>query len=108
MPPIDEIPRGPRQPFPPPAGVADAAPDSDGWVWINPAKFREGFRRDLSADEALVMVVTQKAPVGSTFRSIQGQRCRARPATNQIRLNRNLPSHPGISIELRLPEKQRR
>jgi hypothetical protein len=54
------------------------------------------------------MVVTQKAPVGSTFRSIQGQRCRARPATNQIRLNRNLPSHPGISIELRLPEKQRR
>lgn len=55
------------QAFPPPAGVANAAPDSDGYVWINPAKFRESFCQDLSADEALVMAVTQKAPVGSVF-----------------------------------------
>lgn len=54
-------------PFPPPPGVANAAPDSDGFVWITPAKFRESFCQDLSADEALVMAVTQKAPVGSTF-----------------------------------------
>jgi pimeloyl-ACP methyl ester carboxylesterase len=53
--------------FPPPAGVANAAPDSDGFVWINPAKFRESFCQDVSVDEALVMAVTQKAPVGSTF-----------------------------------------
>ena len=55
------------QPFPPPPGVANAAPDSDGYVWINPAKFRESFCQDLPPDEALVMAVTQKAPVGSTF-----------------------------------------
>ena len=30
------------------------------------AKFRESFRQDLSADAALVMAVTQKAPIGST------------------------------------------
>ncbi|MFD7761775.1 alpha/beta hydrolase [Streptomyces microflavus] len=29
--------------------------------------FRESFCQDLSADEALVMAVTQKAPLGSTF-----------------------------------------
>jgi pimeloyl-ACP methyl ester carboxylesterase len=52
---------------PPPPGVANAAPDSDGYVWINPKKFQESFCQDLSADEALVMAVTQKAPVGSTF-----------------------------------------
>jgi len=55
------------QAFPPPPGVANAAPDSDGYVWINPAKFRESFCQDLFPDEALVMAVTQKAPVGSTF-----------------------------------------
>jgi pimeloyl-ACP methyl ester carboxylesterase len=53
--------------FPPPPGVANAAPDSDGYVWINPAKFRESFCQDLTADEALVMAVTQRAPVGGTF-----------------------------------------
>ena len=55
------------QAFPPPAGAANVAPDSDGYVWINPEKFRESFCQDLTADEALVMAVTQKAPVGSTF-----------------------------------------
>jgi hypothetical protein len=55
--------------FPPPPGVANAAPDSDGYVWINPKKFHESFCQDLSADEALVMAVTRKAPVGSTFAS---------------------------------------
>lgn len=53
--------------FPSPAGAANVVPDSDGYVWINPKKFRESFCQDLSADEALVMAVTQKAPVGSTF-----------------------------------------
>jgi pimeloyl-ACP methyl ester carboxylesterase len=52
---------------PPPPGVLNAAPDSDGYVWINPAKFGESFCQDLPADEQLVMAVTQKAPVGSMF-----------------------------------------
>lgn len=52
---------------PPPSGILNAAPDSDGYVWINPAKFHESFCQDVSADEALVMAVTQKAPLGSTI-----------------------------------------
>ena len=51
----------------PPAAAANIAPDSDGYVWIAQDKFRESFCQDLSPDEALVMAVTQKAPVGSTF-----------------------------------------
>ncbi|HTT26931.1 MAG TPA: alpha/beta hydrolase [Solirubrobacteraceae bacterium] len=51
----------------PPAAAANIAPDSDGYVWIAQDKFRESFCQDLPANEALVMAVTQKAPVGSTF-----------------------------------------
>jgi len=49
------------------AAAGNVVPDSDGYVWIKQDKFRESFCQDLPADEALVMAVTQKAPVGSTF-----------------------------------------
>jgi pimeloyl-ACP methyl ester carboxylesterase len=49
------------------AVAGNVEPDSDGYVWIKQNKFRESFCQDLSADEALVMAVTQKAPLGSTF-----------------------------------------
>ena len=49
------------------AVAGNVEPDSDGYVWIKQDKFRESFCQDLSADEALVMAVTQKAPLGSTF-----------------------------------------
>jgi pimeloyl-ACP methyl ester carboxylesterase len=48
------------------AAAGNIAPDSDGFVWIKQDKFQESFCQDLPADEALVMAVTQKAPVGST------------------------------------------
>ncbi|MEV7613268.1 alpha/beta hydrolase [Streptomyces sp. NPDC089799] len=51
----------------PPAAFDNIAPDSDGYLWIRQDRFRESFCQDLSADEALVMAVTQKAPLGSTF-----------------------------------------
>ena len=51
----------------PPAAVANIAPDSDGYVWIAKDKFHESFCQELPVDEALVMAVTQKAPIGSTF-----------------------------------------
>lgn len=51
----------------PPPAVANISPDSDGYVWIAQDKFHESFCQDLPRDEALVMSVTQKAPVGSTF-----------------------------------------
>lgn len=49
------------------AAAGNIEPDSDGYVWIKQDKFRESFCQDLPAGEALVMAVTQKAPVGSTF-----------------------------------------
>ena len=51
----------------PPVAAANLAPDSDGYLWIKQDKFHESFCQDLTADEALVMAVTQKAPLASTF-----------------------------------------
>jgi pimeloyl-ACP methyl ester carboxylesterase len=49
------------------AAAGNVEPDSDGYVWIKQAKFHESFCQDLTDAEALVMAVTQKAPLGSTF-----------------------------------------
>ena len=51
----------------PAAGGANLVPDSDGYLWIRQDKFHESFCQDLPADEALVMAVTQKAPIAATF-----------------------------------------
>lgn len=51
----------------PPLGAANLAPDSDGYLWVKPEKFHESFCQDLTPDEGLVMAVTQKAPLASTF-----------------------------------------
>lgn len=51
----------------PPAAVANIAPDSDGYLWVIPGKYHQSFCPDLTADEGLVMGVTQKAPLASTF-----------------------------------------
>ncbi|MFD5484790.1 alpha/beta hydrolase [Streptomyces virginiae] len=51
----------------PPAAFENIAPDSDGYLWLKQDTFHESFCQDLDADEALVMAVTQKAPLGSTF-----------------------------------------
>jgi len=49
------------------AAAGNVEPDSDGYVWIKQDKFQESFCQDLSGDEARVMAVTQKAPIGATF-----------------------------------------
>jgi pimeloyl-ACP methyl ester carboxylesterase len=51
----------------PPLAAANLAPDSDGYLWVKPDRFHESFCQDLTADEGLVMGVTQKAPLASTF-----------------------------------------
>ena len=51
----------------PPVAAANLAPDSDGYLWVKQDKFHESFCQDLDADAALVMAVTQKAPLASTF-----------------------------------------
>ena len=50
-----------------PVAAPNLAPDSDGYLWVKPDKFHESFCQDLSADDGLVMAVTQKAPLASTF-----------------------------------------
>lgn len=54
------------EPYPTPGG-ANVTVDSDGYAFIKQGKFRESFCQDLPADEALVMAVTQKAPLVSGF-----------------------------------------
>ena len=51
----------------PPMAIANLVADSDGYLWIKDDKFHESFCQDLTRDEALVMAVTQKAPLASTF-----------------------------------------
>ena len=70
------------------AGVANVAPDSDGYLWIKQDKFQESFCQDLPADEALVMAVTQKAPVGSTFgETLSSPAWKRKPTWYQVSTN---------------------
>jgi pimeloyl-ACP methyl ester carboxylesterase len=69
----------------PPAGADSIAPDSDGYLWIQQDRFRENFCQDLPADEALVMAVTQKAPLGSTFGdTVTAPAWKAKPCWYQV------------------------
>ena len=68
--------------------AGNVVPDSDGYVWIKQDKFQESFCQDLPADEALVMAVTQKAPVGSTFGdTISGPAWKQKPTWYQVSTN---------------------
>ncbi|MFC8934343.1 alpha/beta hydrolase [Rhodococcus sp. NPDC057135] len=51
----------------PPAAAANLAPDSDGYLWITQEKYRDSFCQDLDVSNSLIMAVTQKAPLASTF-----------------------------------------
>lgn len=69
----------------PPAAMENLAPDSDGYLWIKEDKFHESFAQDLPADEALVMAVTQKAPLASTFGdSVTAPAWRVKPSWYQV------------------------
>jgi pimeloyl-ACP methyl ester carboxylesterase len=67
------------------AAAGNVVPDSDGYVWIKQDKFRESFCQDLPADEALVMAVTQKAPLGSVNGdTVSDPAWRKKPAWYQV------------------------
>jgi len=51
----------------PPPGAANLFVDDDGYLWVRPDKYHESFCQDLAAEDGLVMGVTQKAPLASTF-----------------------------------------
>jgi pimeloyl-ACP methyl ester carboxylesterase len=85
------------------AAAGNIEPDSDGYVWIKQDKFRESFCQDLPADEALVMAVTQKAPVGSTFgNSVSDPAWRKKPAWYQVSMGDRM-IHP--DTERRMAER---
>ncbi|MYS87856.1 alpha/beta hydrolase [Embleya scabrispora] len=72
----------------PPAAFENLAPDSDGFLWIKRDKFHESFCQDLAADEALVMAVTQKAPLASTFGgTVTTPAWRTKPSWYQVSAN---------------------
>ncbi|NBF02119.1 alpha/beta fold hydrolase [Pseudomonas sp. Fl5BN2] len=50
-----------------PEAAANLEPDSDGYLWVRPERFQQSFCQDLSPQEGLVMGLTQKAPLASTF-----------------------------------------
>ncbi|MFJ4686346.1 alpha/beta hydrolase [Streptomyces sp. NPDC091377] len=69
----------------PPAAFDNLAPDSDGYLWIKQDKFHESFAQDLPEEEALVMAVTQKAPLASTFGdAISAPAWRTKPTWYQV------------------------
>ena len=69
----------------PPAAIANVAPDSDGYLWIKYDKFHESFCQDLASDEALVMAVSQKAPLATTFGdNVTAPAWRKKPSWYQI------------------------
>lgn len=69
----------------PPAAFSNIAPDSDGYLWIQYDKYHESFCQDLSKDDALVMAITQKAPLGATFgNTITAPAWKKKPSWYQI------------------------
>ena len=69
----------------PPLGISALAPDSDGYLWIKQDAYHANFCQDLTAEEALVMAVTQKAPKASTFGdAITAAAWRKKPSWYQI------------------------
>ncbi len=69
----------------PPAAFDNIAPDSDGYLWIRQDKFHESLAQDLSDEEALVMAVTQKAPLASTFGdAVTAPAWKAKPSWYQV------------------------
>ncbi|MEI5101180.1 alpha/beta hydrolase [Streptomyces sp. PmtG] len=69
----------------PPAAFDNIAPDSDGYLWIKQDAFHESFAQDLTPKEALVMAVTQKAPLGLTFGdAITAPAWRSKPSWYQV------------------------
>ena len=85
------------------AAAGNVVPDSDGYVWIKQDKFRESFCQDLPADEALVMAVTQKAPVGSTFgNAVSDPAWKKKPTWYQVSMSDRM-IHP--DTERRMAER---
>ncbi|MDD9316542.1 alpha/beta hydrolase [Acinetobacter lactucae] len=68
-----------------PVAAPNLSPDSDGYLWLKADRFHESFCQDLTEDEGLVMGVTQKAPLASTFGdTISSPAWKTKPSWYQI------------------------
>lgn len=71
----------------PPVAFGNIQPDSDGYLWVAQDKYHESFCQDLPEEEAFVMAVTQKAPVGGTFGdNVTAPAWKAKPCWYQVSL----------------------
>ncbi|MGE7955260.1 alpha/beta hydrolase [Pseudomonas sp. NPDC089530] len=69
----------------PPLAAVNLQPDSDGYLWVKPELFHESFCQDLPERDGLIMGLTQKAPLASTFGDIIGEPAwKHRPSWYQI------------------------
>ena len=92
----------------PPIAVANLAADSDGYLWIKQEKFHESFCQDLTADEALIMAVTQKAPLATTFGdAVTAPAWKKKPAWYQISSEDRMiaPANEKLMAERMQPKK---
>jgi pimeloyl-ACP methyl ester carboxylesterase len=71
-----------------PPGAANFRPDNDGFLWIDPDKFRESFCQDLDETDALVMAVAQKPIALRCFEDKSGPPAwKVKPSWYQISAN---------------------
>ncbi|WP_043421110.1 alpha/beta hydrolase [Cupriavidus basilensis] len=56
----------------PPPGAAHIRPDKEGFLWLDPAAFKESFGDDLDETDALVMAATQKPIAARCFEDKSG------------------------------------
>jgi pimeloyl-ACP methyl ester carboxylesterase len=74
--------------LPPPPGIANIQPDTYGFLWINPEKFRESFCQDLDEEPSLVMALSQKPIAGRCFADLSGAPAwKSKPSWYQISAN---------------------
>lgn len=58
--------------LPPPPGVAHLQPDTQGFLWIDPAAFPANFAQDVELEEARVLAAVQKPGFGGLLGDVAG------------------------------------
>ena len=72
----------------PPPGAAIIVPDQNGFLWLQPEKFRENFCQDLDETEALVMALSQKPIAARCFEEKSGPPAwKVKPSWFQVSAN---------------------
>lgn len=92
----------------PPPGAEIISPDEQGFLWLDNEKFHENFCQDVSADEALVMALSQKPISERCFEDKSGAPAwKSKPNWYQISENDRMipPETQQWFVERMNPEK---